>query len=38
MNFVEVINNITGFSSSIWQVHPRNENEFLVKNKLVFSN
>ena len=25
MNIVEVINNITKFSSSIWQVHPFRE-------------
>ena len=47
MNIVEVINNITKFSSNIWQVHPfRDVNGSLVKNatyphnayKLGFSN
>ena len=34
MNIVEVINNITKFSSSIWQVHPfRDENEPLGQQK-----
>lgn len=47
MNIVDVINNITNFSSNIWQIHPfRDENEPLVNNatypqnayKLGFSN
>ena len=34
MNIVDVINNITNFSSSIWQIHPfRDENEPLGQQK-----
>ena len=40
MNIVDVINNITNFSSSIWQIHPFREGntrptELFIENNLV---